>query len=84
MSLKRKQKEGKVFTRRPHDKFLYRWAPDTEITKKKKKVEKVVVEGCSATAGSQGVDNDVTYVYELVNLNNVLTRIAYVACDYVE
>jgi hypothetical protein len=73
----------KEFTRRPHDKFLYRWSPETEITKKQKTV--VAPEtGCEATPSSQGIDNNVTYVYEVVNNNGVLSRIAYVACDYVE
>jgi hypothetical protein len=73
----------KEFTRRPHDKFLYRWKPETDLTKKAAP-ERVVVEGCTATPNSQGIDNDVTYVYELQNVNGVLSRIAYVACDYVE
>jgi hypothetical protein len=72
------------FTRKPHGgKFIYTWKPETEITKKGKKV-KTVETGCSATAGSQGIDNDVTYVYEKINTSGVISRIAYVACDYVE
>ena len=74
----------KEFTRKPHGGgFLYRWKPETEITKKGKKVIPPKV-GCEATPSSQGIDNDVTYVYETVNNKGVLSRIAYVACDYVE
>lgn len=72
------------FSRKPHGgQFIYLWKPETEITKRGKK-EKTVDVGCEATANSQGIDNNVTYVYEVVNTNGVLSRIAYVACDYVE
>ena len=64
--------------------FNYGWKPETEITKKRKKDGKVKLVGCSAKAGSQGIDNDVTFVYDTINTNGVLSRIAYVACDYVE
>ena len=75
----------KEFTRKPSagTGFLYRWKPETEITKKTKTA--IVAEvGCEATPSSQGIDNNVTYVYEIVNNSGVLSRIAYVACDYVE
>ena len=75
----------KEFTRKPNASsgFLYRWKPETDIIKKTKSV--IINEvGCDATPSSQGIDNNVTYVYELVNNNGVLSRIAYVACDYVE
>jgi hypothetical protein len=74
----------KEFTRKPHTGGqLYRWKPETDVIKKgKTAVPKKV--GCDATPSSQGIDNDVTYVYETVNNNGVLSRIAYVACDYVE
>ena len=76
--------QRKEFSRKPHGgKFIYTWKPETEITKKQRQ-ESVKIEGCTTTAGSQGVDNDVTYVYEKINTNGVISRIAYVACDYVE
>ena len=79
MGLKRKE-----FTRKPSaGGQLYRWKPETSITKKGR-TDRVAEVGCSATPSSQGFDNDVTFVYNVVNNNGVLSRIAYVACDYVE
>lgn len=79
------RKQNKEFARKPTGgRFIYGWKPDTEITKKRKDKVTVKLEGCDAKAGSQGTDNVVTFVYDSINTNGVLSRIAYVACDYVE
>ena len=79
------RKQKKEFLRKPTGgQFIYGWTPETEITKKRKQETKVKLVGCDAIAGSQGIDNDVTFVYDTINTNSVLSRIAYVACDYVE
>ena len=80
----RNKKNGRpVFTRRPHSGFLYRWSPETDINKHKNAKEQAEL-SCTATPSSQGSDDFVTYTYEVINTNGVLSRLAYVACDYVE
>ena len=72
------------FVRKPTSNgFIYRWKPEDELKKKVRKNPPPKV-GCDATPSSQGEDYIVTFVYETVNNNGVLSRIAYVACDYVE
>ncbi len=61
---------------------LYTWSPDTVIVKKKRK-DDIIVEKCTATSGSQGVDPNVTYVYELLFLDGKQQKMAYVECGYV-
>lgn len=61
---------------------LYKWSPDASIDKK-------VVDDvgsayfCSTPPGSQGKDNVVTYVYNIVVVVGLPVRTAYVQCDYV-
>ena len=80
MSLKGK----KVFTRRPSSAFLYKWAPNESLNKKKKTLKKSKLPFCTATPNSNGEDFNVTYVYnEVIDPNGVVHRYAYVECDYV-
>jgi hypothetical protein len=61
---------------------LYKWSPvPTNKTIKNGDGRKFF---CTATPNSQGEDWRVTYVYEIVVINGVQHRIAYVACDYVK
>ena len=39
---------------------------------------------CNATPGSNGVDSITMYVYNKVNINGIINKLAYVECDYVE
>jgi hypothetical protein len=78
----------KTFTRKPFGGNtaagkLYKWSPDESITKPKKKGS-VFVSKCTATAGSQGEDNVVQYVYKRVVVAGIVKKLAYVACDYVK
>lgn len=61
---------------------LYKWSPIQEDKKKKP----TTTSGnfyCNATPFSQGEDWITTFVYEIVVVDGVAKRIAYVACDYV-
>jgi len=73
----------KIFVRKPYDKNLYKWSP-TDDAKKKKKKSSTGAPECTATAGSQGEDWDVIYVYNRVIINGIEHRNAYVECDYVK
>jgi hypothetical protein len=61
---------------------LYSWSPGTndKVVQKKDAVGAVVTSvGCNLIE-----DNNVTYVYELLFINNVPVKSPYVMCDYVE
>jgi hypothetical protein len=61
---------------------LYKWSPDTSVDKKVN--DNVGSEYfCSTPSGSQGEDNAVTYVYDIVVVLGLPVRTAYVQCDYV-
>lgn len=70
-----------IFTRKTYNNKLYKWAPT--------KIEKVRVTSpenpyyCDALPGSQGQDWITTYCYNQVVTGIVISRFAYVACDYV-
>jgi len=73
----------KVFVRKPYDKKLYKWSPQTDTGKKiNKKKDRTFF--CNATPRSQGEDFVTTYVYNQVNDNGTIRRFAYVACNYVK
>ena len=78
-------KDRKVFTRKPYDKHLYKWTPQT-TDKKSVKNKQVRRNGvfCDAKPYTNGEDWVTTYVYELINDNGVQRRYAYVECNYVE
>jgi hypothetical protein len=75
-------KKGKVFTRKPYDKFLYKWSAQTEVSKKSKTKDQPFF--CTAKPNTNGEDFVTTYVYDKVNENGTVKRYAYVECDYVE
>ena len=72
---------GNVYYRPTDGAFQYKWSPE-KFNKKPKKRDKLVLrkKTCTATPGSQGFDNVVTYVYQLVGGQHL----AYVECGYVE
>jgi len=79
MNLKSKQ----VFTRKGGQ-TLYKWSPQTSITDKKGKSEKLP-QFCNATPQSiDGIDSITKYVTEKEFVNGVIKYKAYVACDYVK
>ena len=73
-----------IFTLKTYGPKLYKWSPDTsKQPAPKQTTDKPYY--CSATAGSQGQDWVVTYVYDIhVAPNGQVERLAYVECDYVE
>ena len=75
--------EKKIFTRKSHGGFLYKWSPDTSIVRQPR-IDKIKAQFCNAIKFSQGEDWDTTYVYDLVYSNGEYHRNAYVECDYVE
>lgn len=86
-------KQKKVFTRKPYDKSLYKWQVQTDINDKTQAQKKLAKAGlgsqapftCNASAFSvNGEDWTVTHVYELVVIDGVQHRYAYVECGYVE
>lgn len=61
---------------------LYSWSPESndKLIRKKDGVGAVINNvGCNLTE-----DNNVTYVYELLFIDNVYKKVPYVICDYVE
>ena len=61
---------------------VYKWSPDTSVNKKvNNNVGSVYF--CSTPSGSQGEDNAVTYVYDIVVVLGLPVRTAYVQCNYV-
>ena len=58
--------------------FQYKWKPERGVSKKAR-VEKEKF--CTARPFTQGIDNNVRYVFKRNGSNE---HIAYVECDYVE
>ena len=63
---------------------LYSWSPQSndKVVRKKDGVGTPIAAntiGCNLTE-----DNNVTYVYELLFIDNVSKKVPYVICDYVE
>ena len=75
----------KVFTRKNGSQKggkLYKWSPiPTDKRVQNANGRKFF---CDATPRSQGEDWIVTYVYNIVVVDGIAKRIAYVACDYVQ
>ena len=64
---------------------LYLWSPETDIKKvNQNRVNISVGPSCTATSGSQGYDNIVGYVYNLVVIDGIQKNLAYVECNYVQ
>ena len=74
--------KNSVFVRKTGGFDVYKWSPLPNNFERKKQEEQVVYY-CTATAGSQGLDSVTTYVYNVVNVNGKINKLAYVACDYV-
>lgn len=77
---------GKIFVRKNGSQKggkLYKWAP-VPTDKKVNRAGGRATFFCDATPRSQGEDWKVTYVYNIVVVDGVQKRIAYVACDYVQ
>jgi hypothetical protein len=64
----------------------YTWCVDTNLAQvpgsgvKKGGIPKPF---CNAKKGSQGIDNIIGYVYNLIVVNGIQQKLAYVECDYV-
>ena len=78
---------GKVFTAKGYGVNLYKWSPQSSDKKGGARISKAgkfqKPYFCNALPGSQGEDWITTYTYNIVILNGLQQRIAYVACDYV-
>ena len=75
--------KNKTFSRKPYDKFLYRWSPQTDIHKVDL-AKKALGPFCNAIPLSQGEDFFTTYMSnEITDGDGTIRRFAYVACDYV-
>lgn len=74
--------KNKTYVRKPYDKNLYKWSPQTD-DKKAKKIVSNNTYYCNANPYTKGEDWIVTYVYELTSSDGIQHRYAYVACDYV-
>lgn len=77
-----------TFGRTPFQGSVYMWQPTTSNSDKRDSTRNIGASipnvGCTATAYSQGVDNNTTYVYDLYLVNGIGYRGAYVVCDYVQ
>ena len=71
----------KKYTLKTYGSQLYKWSP-LPFNKNIRKDEKPFY--CSATAGSQGQDWVTTYSFNILVNDGIQSRLAYVACDYVE
>lgn len=71
----------KQFTLKTFGAKLYKWSP---IPSDKKAFGDKRPYYCSAVAGSQGQDWITTYSYNMVVVDSIQQRLAYVECDYVE
>lgn len=73
-----------TFTRKPYNKFLYKWSPDTTRLKNNTTNESGLPTFCEAPAFSQGEDWVTTYTYQFSVINGIQHQGAYVECDYVQ
>jgi len=70
------------FTLKTYGAKLYKWSPQPNNKTKKKKPSRPFY--CNAISGSQGQDWITTYTFETIIVDNVLQKVAYVECGYVE
>ena len=82
VQLKNNKMAKKTFFLKTTTQPAYKWSPLPNDFSKKTKVGKPYY--CSAAVGSQGEDWISTYCYNITVINGVQSRLAYVACDYVE
>ncbi len=71
-----------VFVRKTGGFDVYAWSPDPNNFKRKKEAEQPTY-FCTATANSQGFDFITTYDYNIIFIDGIMKKLAYVACDYV-
>lgn len=69
--------------------FNYKWGPQQDLPKNvnernAKRKKEIITKICTATPGSQGIDNVVEYVWNQMLVNDVIEHAAYVECNYVE
>ena len=75
----------RVFTRKPHNSFLYKWSPENNINAKSFSVfSSGNPSTCDALPYSQGEDWITTYTYQFTTDGLNQHQYAYVACGYVE
>ncbi len=74
--------EKRVFVRKSSGANLYKWSPSPNDINKRPATAKAPY-FCNAIPNTQGEDWITTYTYNLVVINSVAHRIAYVQCDYV-
>lgn len=75
------------FTQKTYAPYIYSWCPDTSLSKQTSSSTNGSNQPnffCTAIPYSQGQDWIVTYVYNLIVVNNQQERSAYVECDYVK
>ena len=63
---------------------LYVWYVDTDLAQTNVKNGGKPKPFCNATKGSQGYDNITGYVYQLIVVNGMQEKLAYVECNYVQ
>ena len=73
----------KVFFRKTGGFDVYKWSPSVNNYNKQNNSRQKTNYFCTATANSQGVDFISTYDYNIMIIDGVVKRLAYVACDYV-
>ena len=77
---------NKVFFRKTGGFDVYKWCPGTNNYNKQNNSNSSRQNSkyyCTATANSQGVDFISTYDYNIMVIDGLVSRLAYVACDYV-
>lgn len=71
-----------VFVRKTGGFDVYKWSPQPNNFKRNIQAPKPVY-FCTAKAGTQGDDNKTTYCYNVIVVDGMIKKLAYVACDYV-
>ena len=71
-----------VFVRKTGGFDVYSWSPEPNNIKRKTQGEKPIYY-CTATPNSQGFDFITTYSYNVIIVDDMVKKLAYVACDYV-
>ena len=68
---------------------VYKWCPSPNNYDKSPNIGRVNIKNqpspyfCTASSGSQGIDFTNTYIYNIILINNEVSRLAYIECDYV-
>jgi len=77
---------NRVFVSKSYEASLYKWSPACNQIKKRmnESIRPTSPYYCDARPYSQGQDWITRYVYDIIVVNHVQQRSAYVECDYVE